>query len=171
MVEGMKNRKLLPLLREMLKNSKKSDREIAKHLGVSQATVSRIRTRLEREGYIKTYTVIPDFTKLGYEILAFTFSKLKSYSTIEETEKILQLAKVWVDKHPNVIFAADGQGLGGKDTIMMSFHKNYSRYADFMRTYAMDWGQVISGFESFVVSLDSRYKMKPLDLKYLAGDM
>lgn len=166
----MKNKKLLSLLREMLKNSKKSDRETAKRLVVSQATVSRIRARLEKEGYIKTYTVIPDFMKLGYEILAFTFSKLKSYSTTEETEKILQHAIEWVDKHPNIIFAADGQGLGGKDTVMISFHKNYSTYADFMRNYAMDWGQIISEFQSFIVSLDSKYKMKPLDLKYLADD-
>jgi len=166
----MKNQKLLSLLREMLKNSKKSDREIAKRLDVSQATISRIRARLEKEGYIKTYTVIPDFMKLGYEILAFTFSKLKSYSTTEETEKILQRAIEWVDKHPNIIFAADGQGLGGKDTVMISFHKNYSAYADFMRSYAMDWGQIINEFQSFIVSLESKYKMKPLDLKYLADD-
>ena len=166
----MKNEKLLRLVKELLKNSKRSDREIAKRLGLSQATITRRRAQLQKEGYIKTFTVIPDFVKLGYEILAFTFSKMKSYPTTEETEKIAQRAREWVDKRPNIIFSADGQGLGGKDTVMMSFHRNYSKYADFMRTYAMKWGHVISGFESFVVSLDSRYKMKPLDLKYLADD-
>ncbi len=166
----MKNQKLLSLLREMLKNSKKSDREIAKCLGVSQATLSRMRVKLEREGYIKTYTVVPDFVKLGYEILAFTFSKLKSYPTLEETQKIAQRATEWVSKRPNIIFSADGRGLGGKEVIMISFHKNYSKYADFMRSYAMDWGQVINEFESFIVSLNSGCKMKPLDLKYLADD-
>ena len=166
----MKNQNLFSLLKEMLRDSKKSDREIAKRLGVSQATITRARAKLEKEGYIKTYTLVPDFLKLGYEILAFTFSKLKSYSSTEETAKILQRAIEWVDRHPNIIFAADGQGLGGKDTVMLSFHKNYSQYADFMRSYAMDWGQVISEFESFIVSLNSGYKMKPLDLKYLADD-
>jgi len=166
----MKKQRLLRLLREMLKNSKSSDREIAKRLGVSQATITRTRAQLQKEGYIKTYTVIPDFTKLGYEILAFTFSKLKSYPTTEEIQKIVQRATEWVAKRPNVIFSADGEGLGGKDVIMISFHKNYSRYADFMRTYALEWGQIISGFESFIVSLGSGYKMKPFDLKYLADD-
>ncbi|MGD8506437.1 MAG: winged helix-turn-helix transcriptional regulator [Candidatus Bathyarchaeota archaeon] len=166
----MKEQNLLALLREMLKDSKKSDRETAKRLKVSQATITRTRNKLEKEGFIKTYTVVPDFTKLGYEILAFTFSKMKSYPTLEETQKIVQRAAKWVNKHPNVIFAADGEGLGGKDVIMISFHRNYSKYADFMRSYAMDWGQVISEFESFIVSLGSGYKMKPLDLKYLAED-
>lgn len=161
---------MFELLRQMLKNSKKSDREIAKHLGLSQATISRLRTRLEKEGYIKTYTVVPDFVKLGYEILSFTFTKMKSYPTQEEAQKMVQHGKEWVGKHSNVIFASDGEGLGGKDVIMISFHKNYSRYADFMRSYAMDWGHIIAEFESFIVSLGSGFKMKPLDLKYLADD-
>ena len=119
----MKNEKLLTLVRELLKNSKRSDREIAKRLGLSQATITRTRAQLKKEGYIKTYTVIPDFAKLGYEILAFTFSKLKSYPTTEEAEKIVQHSTEWAIKHPNVIFAADGEGLGGKDVIMIFFHK------------------------------------------------
>lgn len=56
----MKEEKLIRLLREMLKNSKRSDREIAKSLEVSQPTVTRTRARLEKE-YLETYTVIPDF--------------------------------------------------------------------------------------------------------------
>ena len=161
---------MFELLRQMLKNSKKSDREIAKHLGLSQATISRLRTRLEKEGYIKTYTIVPDFVKLGYEILAFTFIKMKSYPTPEEAQRMAQHGKEWVGKHSNVIFASDGEGLGGKDVIMISFHKNYSRYANFMRSYAMDWGHIIAEFESFIVSLGSGFKMKHLDLKYLADD-
>lgn len=166
----MKKLKLLGLLRAMLKNSKRSDREIAKRMGVSQPTITRTRMQLIKEGYIKTYTVIPDFAKLGYEILAFTFSKMKSYPDSEEAEKIVQRAQEWVGKRHNVIFAADGEGLG-KDIVMVSFHKNYSTYADFMRSYALDWGAVISGFESFLVGLESGYKMKPFDLKYFGDDV
>lgn len=52
---------------------------------------------------METYTVIPDFAKLGYQILAFTFLKMRSYPSAEEAEKIVQLAKKWTNKHPNVI--------------------------------------------------------------------
>jgi len=165
----MKKQKLVRLLGEILKNSKRSDRELAKILGVSQPTVSRTRARIEKE-YIKTYTVIPDFEKLGYQILAFTFTKLKSYPQTEEVENIAQRAAEWASNRPNIIFAADGEGLG-KDLVMISFHKDYAQYSDFMRTYAMDWGQIVDNFNSFLVSLGSGYKLKPLDLKYLAEDL
>ncbi len=165
----MKEQKLLRLLRELLKNSRRSDRDIAKLFGSSQPTISRMRNQLDKKGYIRTYTVIPDFAKLGYEILAFTFAKLKVYPSKEESQKIVKGAQEWVNKQPNVIFSADGEGLAS-DIIMISFHRNYSKYADFMRSYAMDWGEIISGFQSFIVSLDSGFKLKTFDLKYLAGD-
>jgi DNA-binding Lrp family transcriptional regulator len=58
------------LLSELVKNSKQSDRELAKKTGASQPTVTRTRTRLEKEGYIKEYTIIPDFSKLGFELMS-----------------------------------------------------------------------------------------------------
>lgn len=166
----MQRKKVLRLLRLMIKNSRVSDRELAKLLQVSQPTVTRMRSRLEQEGYIKTYTVIPDFTKMGYQILAFTFSKLRSYPTTEEAINIVQRASDWVNNRPNVIFAADGQGLGGKDVIMISFHRNYGEFTDFIHSYAFEWGQFISTFDTFMVSMKSGLTMKPLDLRYLARD-
>jgi len=165
----MIQQKLYRLLKEMLRNSKRSDREIARNLHVSQPTITRTRARLEKE-YIKTYTVIPDFAKLGYQILAFTFIKIKTYPSTEEAEKIVQRATEWTNRHPNVIFAADGEGFG-KDLIMMSFHKNYSLYSDFMRTFAFDWGEILGELGSFLVSIGSGFKIKPFDLKYLADDL
>jgi hypothetical protein len=82
----------------------------------------------------------------------------------------VKLAAEWMSKHPNVIFAAEGDGLGN-DIVMVSFHRNYSMFADFIRSYVMDWGKILSGAESFIVSLGSGYKMKHLDLKYLADDV
>ncbi len=165
----MKQEKLFRLLKEMLRNSKRSDREIAKKLGVSQPTVTRTRARLEKD-YIKTYTIIPHFTKLGYQILAFTFVKMKYYPKAEEAERIIRGATEWTDKHPNVILAADGEGFG-RDVIIVSLHKDYSLYSDFMRDFAMEWGEIIGEFGSFLVSIDSGFNMKPFDLKYLADDL
>lgn len=66
---------------------------------------------------------------------------MKTYPPNEEIEKITKLATEWMMNYPNVIFAADGEGLGS-DVIMISFHKDYARYSDFMRNYAMDWGKL-----------------------------
>ena len=61
------------VLAELMRNSRISDRELAKAIGVSQPTITRTRTKLESEGIIEEYTLIPDFKKLGYELMAFLF--------------------------------------------------------------------------------------------------
>jgi DNA-binding Lrp family transcriptional regulator len=165
----MKQQKLLRRVSEMLKNSKKSDRELAGILGVSQPTVSRTRARIEKE-YIKTYTIIPDFKKLGYQIMAITFAKTKTYPGDDKSTEIAAKTKEWIAKRPNVIFGADGEGLG-KDIVLISFHKNYSAYAEFMRSFGMEWGSYMDNFESFLVSIASGYKLRDFDLKYLADDI
>jgi DNA-binding Lrp family transcriptional regulator len=38
----------LKLISELMKNSRKSDRELAKKIGVSQPTVTRTRTKLQK---------------------------------------------------------------------------------------------------------------------------
>jgi DNA-binding Lrp family transcriptional regulator len=57
----------LRLISELMKNSRRSDRELGKVLGISQPTVSRMIKKLEKEGVIKEYNMMPDFAKLGYE--------------------------------------------------------------------------------------------------------
>jgi len=50
-------KRMMNLLFELLKNSKRSDKELAKVLMVSQPTVTRMRSRLVKEGVIKEFTV------------------------------------------------------------------------------------------------------------------
>lgn len=72
----MKQEKLLKLLFALIKNSKRSDRDLAKILGFSQPTVTRGRKALEKEA-IKQYTIIPKLPYLGFDIIALTFSRTK----------------------------------------------------------------------------------------------
>ena len=81
------------LIAELMENSRRSDRELARVVGVSQPTVSRMVKRLEKEGYIREYTMIPDFQKLGYELVALTFLKLKGNLSLEEAEKARKTTK------------------------------------------------------------------------------
>ena len=72
----MMKKRMLKLLFELMKNAKRSDREIAKIIGVSQPTITRMRQRLEKTAIVD-YTVIPDWTELGFEIMAMTLVKAK----------------------------------------------------------------------------------------------
>jgi DNA-binding Lrp family transcriptional regulator len=67
----------LKLISELMKNSRRSDRELGKAIGTSQPTVSRMISRLEKEGVVKEYTVIPDFQKLGHSLAAITLGRVK----------------------------------------------------------------------------------------------
>jgi DNA-binding Lrp family transcriptional regulator len=137
------------LLAELLKNSKKSDRELARVLGVSQPTVSRIRVKLERKKLIKQYTIIPDLVEMGFEILAVTTFQSKV------GDEIVKRAVEWTNKKPSVLFAARAEGTG-RNALMLSIHKSYSEYSDFIDDVIREGEGVILGFDTTLVSLKGR---------------
>jgi len=51
---------------------------------------------------------------------------------------------------------------------MMSFHKSYSDYDEFMRNYKLELGDFIDDVQSVLVNLGGKELIKPLNLKYLA---
>jgi len=154
-------RRMMGLLLELLKDSKRSDRELAKVLGVSQPTVTRLRSRLVEEGVIQEFTIIPDFVKMGYEIMAITCVKTKA-TMITEMEK----AEKWWKKYPNVIFASKAQGMG-KNGVIISLHKSYTDYSNFLAENLLEWRDDIEEYDSMLISLKEGI-VKPLSLAYLA---
>ena len=157
----MKER-VMKVLLEYLKDSKRSDKEIAKIVGVSQPTITRIRQRLVKEGVIKEFTVIPDFVKMGYEIMAINCAKV-SFGVAKEFGDNF---KKWVEKFPNVIFFSEAQGMG-KNRVMISLHKSYTDYSNFMAENLSQWGDHIEDYDTMIISLAGRI-VKPLSLAYLA---
>jgi DNA-binding Lrp family transcriptional regulator len=155
----MMKKRMLKLLFELMKNAKRSDREIAKIIGVSQPTITRMRQRLEKTTIVD-YTVIPDWTELGFEIMAMSFIKSKRLPEI--TEK----TKNWVINNPNVIFAAEGEGMG-MDFSLLSLHKNYSAYSNFINNLKTELADNLQNFQSFLMATSEKKTLKPLSLKYL----
>ena len=153
-------KRMMNLLLELLKDSKRSDRETAKVLGVSQPTVTRMRQRLVKEGVIKEFTVIPDFVRMGYEIMAI--SSFKSKVTEGSVEKA---TKVTMAK-PNIIFASSGHGMG-KNAVVISLHKNYTYFSNFLSNLMLEVGDDLQDYDTMLISLKGRI-IKPLSLAYLA---
>jgi len=153
-------KRMMRLLLELLKDSKRSDRELAKVLDVSQPTVSRMRSRLVKEGIIRDFTVMPDFVKMGYEIMAINCFKSKT------SEEIAERAKKWVMSKPNIIFAAAAQGMG-KNAVMISLHRNYTDFSNFLGEVLAEDENVMEDYDTMLISLERRI-VKPLSLKYLA---
>jgi DNA-binding Lrp family transcriptional regulator len=155
------------LLFELMKDSHRSDRQLAKALGVSQPTVTRRRTMLE-ENLIDGYTVTPKFGKIGFEIAAFTFLKSKLQKVGKEKDEALKKLKEWYMKQSNVVLVLDGRGMGW-DAICVSLHKNYSDFAQFMRTHDSELSDLIIESQTFHADLNPGVIIKPFSLKYLAA--
>jgi DNA-binding Lrp family transcriptional regulator len=150
-------RKELPqkLLRELLKDSKRSDRDLAKALKVSQPTITRTRHKLEKNGMIQDYTIIPDFKKMGFEIMVLTFVKMRSDILLPE---VMEQGREYSMKWPNVIFASSGEGLG-MTGVIISFHKNYTEYHQRLNLLRVDWKEFTEEIQSFVIAIgEGEYK-------------
>jgi len=156
-----KEKEKLKLLLELIKGSRRSDRELAKVLKTSQPTITRKRAALEREGYIKEYTVIPDLEKMGYEIIAFSF--LAFSETSLELEK---KAREWCADQACILYASGGEGLG-MHSVMVSAHKDYSSYSKLITDLREDWQPNLKDVQSFLIGLSRKeLAYKPFSFKY-----
>ncbi|MGQ9565274.1 MAG: hypothetical protein ACUVT5_01840 [Candidatus Bathyarchaeales archaeon] len=161
----MKEELLLKVLKELMINARQSDRVIAQKLRVSQPTVTRARIILEK-GYINCYTAIPSFTKIGYELFALTFVKTFTSLSREERRRAGERGRKWILEQPNVIFACQCSGLGFTG-LMISFHKNYSDYVEFMRKCKSEWSGAVTFQEPIIIHMRERQLIKPLSFASL----
>lgn len=157
----------LRLISELMKGSRRSDK-VASSLKSSQPTVSRIRKRMEKEGYVREYTAIPDFRKLGFELAAITLVKLKALSE-EDLEKAQEItARDMKEKAPDeIVLFCRGMG-GGYDGAIISFHKSYSDYVKLLdRTKEYHFIDVHSTLD-FIIDLNDQNQYRNLTFSTLA---
>ena len=157
----------LKLISELMKNSRQSDRNLAKVIGVSQPTVTRIRNKLEKEGYIREYTMIPDFSKLGYKIMAITFALSRVLEKEEAERAGKTLADSVKDKQFEFIMLERGDGLGF-DGVIISLHEDYASYlkvSEWLRQF--DFLEV-KRINSFLINLEDNVRYRPLTFSTLA---
>lgn len=159
----------LKLLIELLKGSRRSDRELSKILGISQPTVSRIRSRLEKEGIIKEYTIIPDFASLGFQLMSVTFLKFAGPLSSEGLESLRKNSQKLKENYPSAtILALSGMGMDGQ-RVILTYHKDYSEYVAFVKNAKSERApEIVSEIRSFLVDLNDKSNFMPLTFSYMA---
>ena len=118
--------------------------------------------RIKKQGLIREFTVIPDFQKLGYELVTFTLVKMKSGLNADELEKARQISLRDINEKspPEIVLFERGLG-GGYAGIIVSFHHNFTEYAklkEMMKKYPfLDHGAILSFLLDLNDSVHYRY--------------
>ncbi len=155
------------ILFELMKNSKISDRALAKIVGVSQPTVTRRRAKLEGE-VIDSYTAIPKWDKLGYEIIAITLVKSPlKFASNEKRKSAVTRSMEWLMKQPNVIMGSECRGMG-MTGIIISTHKTYADLDEFLSNHRNHLGDLLEDVQTIILNLSGKTYYRPLNFKYLA---
>jgi DNA-binding Lrp family transcriptional regulator len=159
----------LKVIVELMKNSHRSDRELARAIGVSQPTLSRTRNKLEQQGIIKEYTVIPDCLQLGLMLLSITFTKMKGPLSKEILDDLKKRVRDTMTEHPSALILGN-TGMGcNADYVAIAFHKDYGEYTKFMRDIREFPSVNIDETKSFIVDLNEKNQAQPLSFSHLAG--
>jgi len=156
----MNREKHLGLLSELIKNSRQTDRNLAKILGMSQPSVTRNRKTLERE-VIRQYTAIPNLTYLDFEIAALTF-----FSTRNSLQAFTDKVSEWTEKQPSVLFASTGQGIEST-AFMVSVHKDYTSFAKFQHDFRTECSEHLQDHKTFILSPKADIILKHFSLNSL----
>ena len=159
----------LKVVIELIKNSHRSDRELARAIGVSQPTLSRIREKLEKQGVIREYTIIPNYPQLGFELLSITFTRMKGPLSKEVLQDYAKRARSTMNEHPSALILGS-TGLGcNADYVAIAFHRNYTEYTKFMKDIREFPNVNIDETKSFIIDLSDKNQFQPLSFTHLAG--
>ncbi|MDE1867186.1 MAG: Lrp/AsnC family transcriptional regulator [Thaumarchaeota archaeon] len=111
------------ILEELLKNSKRSYRQLADELKIAPGTVLKRIKDLESSGIIKSYSVVIDQSKLGSQIIAI-IEILSSGGKLEEMGKKLS-------KLPNIYCVYETTG--SPDVVIIGKFRDTDELSKFAR--------------------------------------
>jgi DNA-binding Lrp family transcriptional regulator len=151
-----------------MKNSRRSDRELGRVLGVSQPTVSRLIKKLEKEGTIREYTMIPDFRRLGYEIMGITSLAVQEGLSREKLHEVRKTSTELDKSNPHAALMAVNGMNHGKNRLFISFYEDYSDYLNAMKLAKQIPFANVDSLESFLVNLEDETSYRLLSMSAIA---
>jgi DNA-binding Lrp family transcriptional regulator len=159
------------IISELMRNSRRSDRELARAVGVSQPTCGRIRKRLEKEEVIKEYTMIPDFRRLGYQMMGVTFIGKEETVKKEERAELRKAVTELEKKTPFAsLMAVNGMGFG-KGRMFITLYRSYGGYTEAMQLTKSLPHVDAEGVESFLIDLNDESNYRLLTLQQVARNI
>jgi Lrp/AsnC family leucine-responsive transcriptional regulator len=153
------------IIAELMKNCRRTDREIAKAVGVSQPTVGRTIKRLEKEGIIKEYAMIPDFHRLGFEIMGFTRFHLHEKPYADRARVREKLIQEFAS-----VAAVEGVGEGA-NRMLVSLYESYSEYSKVRNILRAVPIIDVDQIDSFLADLNGKKSYRYLSMSAVANHL
>ena len=155
------------LIAELMKNSRRSDRQLARALKISQPTVSRMIKRLEKERVIQEYTITPNFNKLGYHICALTFADFATPKDLLTMRKMIEEYRKRLSEIPEAVLIERGIGESANG-VVISLHEDYSEYKKFLVWLNQFSSSTNYALHHFVIDLDDKIHYRYLTFSTIA---
>lgn len=82
------------ILEELMIDSRKTIKAIARELGIPRATVHDRIVKMEQKHIIKKYTAVPDYSQLGLGVMAFILVQFESEKGLSQRDTADDIASI-----------------------------------------------------------------------------
>jgi Lrp/AsnC family leucine-responsive transcriptional regulator len=82
------------ILEELMKDSRKPTKAIAKELDIPRATVHDRIVKMERKGVIRSYTAVPSYLQLGLGVTAFIMVQFEAEKGLSQRDTADDIASM-----------------------------------------------------------------------------
>lgn len=88
----MLDEKDILILEELMKDSRKTTKAIARELNMPRATVHDRIVKMEQRGVIRKYTAVPDYAQLGLGVTAFVLVQFEPEKGVSQRDTAEEIA-------------------------------------------------------------------------------
>lgn len=82
------------ILQELMKDSRKTTKSIAKELDIPRATVHDRIIRMEERGVIRKYTAVPDYGQLGLGVTSYVLVQFEPEKGVSQRDTAEEIASM-----------------------------------------------------------------------------
>lgn len=131
----------------LLEDGSKTDVQISKETGISKASASRIRKKLESEKIIAEYIPIVDLDLIGIDVFLVFLFQWKTFKDDKLTSQIMRE----LESDPNVVFLANGEGSEGFTTCVFLGFKNIEEYHSYFKKFRKKYENHIGKMSTLLI--------------------
>ena len=132
-------------INSLFQSASSTDSEIAKKIGVSKASVSRIKKKLQKEGVLVAFTPVVDFEKLDITLFATIIFEWKNFSN----EKLTKEMEEWLVKNSHTILVSEGESVEGLNYMVYAGFRNIEDYHEYSRDFRKKYEESIGAVKVF----------------------